>query len=327
MATSSVSMTVPPQGEDDVPRHFHLFSKLPIELRFDIWELSIKPRMISIYRLKTIPIPSPPRARRHRVPAILQATRESRTVGLKHYELVFKRLLWTSAVYFNFALDILAFNDIMLNVAGETMPVFFRQKEDPAVLPDGQPPIYSFKQLKEVHPQLRFLMIPREWLCYGTGGAPFHEGLFEFKNLRQLNIVYFEEGVFGFRGSFSSQDFHTWNEKQTAYHKRKLMQWKQMSQSTTTPVLRSINAQVLIGLYISNPVPCGCHVTSPSLPALSVTGEVATSPDGYGNMLGGEYAVDFAMRKGSARGTEGRERVELAEEEYYRLVAKPCCYT
>ncbi|KAH7408012.1 hypothetical protein BKA64DRAFT_437261 [Cadophora sp. MPI-SDFR-AT-0126] len=81
------------------PTTFHLFPHLPLELRTEIWSLSLPPpRLIHVQTEKgeiRIPGRHPNKycshvwAKRLPVPSILHTCRDARVVGLKHYELLF----------------------------------------------------------------------------------------------------------------------------------------------------------------------------------------------------------------------------------------------
>lgn len=94
---------------------FHFFPRLPFELRDRIWELAIEPRTVEICIVKKYddwgaPVkvisPTP-------VPAILQACRESRSQGLRHYHRAFSLPETTGAdyVWVNFRLDMVLIGD------------------------------------------------------------------------------------------------------------------------------------------------------------------------------------------------------------------------
>jgi hypothetical protein len=60
---------------------FHLFSKLPIELRLAIWELTLDPRRVLLHHRKYLDLCDHMDPR----PAIFEVNQESRALALKHY--------------------------------------------------------------------------------------------------------------------------------------------------------------------------------------------------------------------------------------------------
>ncbi|RDW60237.1 hypothetical protein BP5796_11843 [Coleophoma crateriformis] len=82
---------------------FHLFPKLPAEVRMEIWKFSIESR--AVYRQVNRGISRQP-------PSILLACMESRIIGLKYY--TFKPLPYIDVyrpIYFNYNHDILVIKD------------------------------------------------------------------------------------------------------------------------------------------------------------------------------------------------------------------------
>lgn len=68
--------------ENKTTETFHLFPKLPFELREQIWLFSIFPRILDFYH---VPSEKPRYEVNGRYPALLWTCSESRRVGLKHY--------------------------------------------------------------------------------------------------------------------------------------------------------------------------------------------------------------------------------------------------
>lgn len=102
-------------AENSSPKHFHLFSTLPQEIRLKIWDMAteeqrivkLKRMALSIFGGLTYSTPHPP---------VLQACAESREVGLKRYTLAFGRPLkcdsdpprqHSARIHFNFDNDFL----------------------------------------------------------------------------------------------------------------------------------------------------------------------------------------------------------------------------
>src|SRR5436190_18405372 len=86
-------------------KSFTLFPKLPIELRLKIWRDSIQPRMVKVRYDK-----AHKRCTSFAIPAILHASRESRYVGLKTYQLCFGLENGGGGLYFNYDIDAVALN-------------------------------------------------------------------------------------------------------------------------------------------------------------------------------------------------------------------------
>lgn len=93
-----------------IPKEFTLFPRLPIELRFKIWEASIEARIVTVDPLQrdTVHGPVNKSAVWQKVPAILHTHEESRCWGLRIYRLSFAELLTVRPAYFNFSLDTLS---------------------------------------------------------------------------------------------------------------------------------------------------------------------------------------------------------------------------
>jgi hypothetical protein len=77
---------------------FRLFPRLPAEIRLQIWKFTINTRFVDIHWC--------PATRDFRsklpVPALLQCNQESRTVGLKTYQLSFASSPEFARIYFDF---------------------------------------------------------------------------------------------------------------------------------------------------------------------------------------------------------------------------------
>ncbi|KAH8804593.1 hypothetical protein F5884DRAFT_796609 [Xylogone sp. PMI_703] len=97
--------------KSDDSAQFHLFPKLPIEIRALIWQMSIdEERLVEVY-------PTTTKGWRAPIPPILHVCMESRALGLKNYELAFSGKdpdtgkLCPARIYFNFDHDTLYFKE------------------------------------------------------------------------------------------------------------------------------------------------------------------------------------------------------------------------
>jgi hypothetical protein len=128
MATSSTaSYSLAPQA----PTEFHLFPKLPIEIRLMVWKkASFISRAVhlSIRRLDSDPIKIQLVSKTH-VPAILQTNQESRQEAANHYVLAFgnswfldppgpTEYKFPDTVYINFGVDYVMLDDTFQNAWG-----------------------------------------------------------------------------------------------------------------------------------------------------------------------------------------------------------------
>lgn len=110
MAELKKAQAEEPAGTQTPPQlvqSFTMFQQLPAELQHEIWRLSMTPRAIQ-FGTRDYPFPS---LEFDPVPAILHTNHESRTIGLKHYqvfdsELEHQRL--TKSYYFNADIDFLS---------------------------------------------------------------------------------------------------------------------------------------------------------------------------------------------------------------------------
>jgi hypothetical protein len=91
--------------ESSTPSTFPIFSKLPLELRWQIWHLTLQPRAVEIrYNRNT----------RYRslceIPPALIVCQESRNAIIRDHPLCFSSVFSTAGTRFNFAIDTLLFN-------------------------------------------------------------------------------------------------------------------------------------------------------------------------------------------------------------------------
>lgn len=92
---------MPPRAPKTAPKDFHLFPKLPIEIRLSIWEFAF-PRDTRFIDLTWYPATRDFRSHQ-KVPRILHITQETRALGLKTYQLGCASSPEFARVYFNFA--------------------------------------------------------------------------------------------------------------------------------------------------------------------------------------------------------------------------------
>jgi hypothetical protein len=97
--------------QNTMPTEFHLFSKLPIEVRFQIWEeytqfprllhlkCKTKDKILTLANVQAIPI----------IPPIFHICRESREVAMKSYQILVLNPDIESRVYVNFYQDVVYF--------------------------------------------------------------------------------------------------------------------------------------------------------------------------------------------------------------------------
>ncbi|KAM3072185.1 hypothetical protein ACMFMF_007579 [Clarireedia jacksonii] len=97
------------------PRTFTRFSSLPTELRLQIWQRVVPdPRTVCIrYELRRVEIGGSTLPgswmSNEPVPVLLHICRESREIGLSHYQLAFGSVIHEAKVYFDFERDCLRF--------------------------------------------------------------------------------------------------------------------------------------------------------------------------------------------------------------------------
>ncbi|CZR61610.1 uncharacterized protein PAC_11507 [Phialocephala subalpina] len=152
-------------------KKFALFSKLPIELRFKIWNLSPEHRTIEMRFANNC------RSTQYdlvfsRVPAVLHVHQESRIEGLRSYNLLFgHKKQCRQPVYFNPEIDRLHLRDLKW---GGMHP-----KQVAATL-----------QLMPNKEDVRHLSIKREWLDWANSEGEVRPFLFLFPNLEQLRVCF-----------------------------------------------------------------------------------------------------------------------------------------
>lgn len=151
--------------------NFKLFPKLPIELRFKIWMLSLQHRTIEMRFANNC------RSTQYdfvfsKIPAILHVHKESRIEGLRHYKLLFgHKKQCRRPVYFNSTIDQLHLRDMK---GGGIEP-----KQVAATL-----------QLMPNKEDVRSLSIKREWLDWANTTGEVRPFLFLFPNLEQLRVCF-----------------------------------------------------------------------------------------------------------------------------------------
>lgn len=145
-------MTCPLSGASPIaaePVSFPQFSRLPPEIRFQIWNYMVQPRIVVASCLQQAESLSERRKELHArasgsaVPALLQVNHETRELALKHYELTFSwrisKLLSDTPVsrparvWFNFELDALFLTGELeaYDTYGFNSPmVYFLRRED-----------------------------------------------------------------------------------------------------------------------------------------------------------------------------------------------------
>lgn len=109
----------------DINTSFHLFSRLPTELRLKIWFFALNDihRVVEIKCNKGIG----PRNRRYvksfvsstPAPALMNVNQESRSEALAIYQPYFKTKLCSTGIYIAFDRDIIAFHDGVINYLDE----------------------------------------------------------------------------------------------------------------------------------------------------------------------------------------------------------------
>lgn len=104
------SKSAPSQSTSQSLEQFLFFSKLPMEIRTAIWQITTKEgRIVEVYALSDKGWVAP-------VPSILHVCSESRGIGLKYYELAFSAKdrhtgkSYPARIYFNFDYDTLYFH-------------------------------------------------------------------------------------------------------------------------------------------------------------------------------------------------------------------------
>lgn len=163
-----------------VERKFTLFSKLPVEIRYMIWEEALPgPRVVTsrlfIYSHYLQPqwslVPS------ERSPAMLFACQESRKFASSSYQ----ALLYSASCNTQY-LD--PSKDVLLNLGTKYMD------------PTAGPKLDAIEFIAERIPKLRKLAHPILWILYGNGEEGNFAGLSRFDSLEELLFPHTFDRVF-----------------------------------------------------------------------------------------------------------------------------------
>lgn len=157
--------------------HFTSFSRLPVELRLQVWSLAMpQPRVVSILQERQLNSKRRLICPNRKVTDLLYANHESRTEALKKYDLVLADQLRGRPVYFDFNQDTLLLGDItVFNYCFDVLGAQF----------------YGYHEQQPCHfEKMKFLAIPQ---CPSTNpsahvsGLTF-SGLTKFANLQKVTF-------------------------------------------------------------------------------------------------------------------------------------------
>lgn len=202
------------ESSEDPETTFYPFPRLPLEIQRIIWRLTIKPRIVTIRICARVYIPiyhsreviiqrRPPGADYIRVPAILQANRESRGIGLQYYQPAFAEAFWPTnngpkQLYFNFAIDTLRLD--YRSRDPHYGPITFHTN----FFPLFDELFYTLQRLRIVNPSLKYLAL-NDYLRAPETFRVFNE-LYPFQSLERV-IFLCERDPHSFA---STVDYRNW---------------------------------------------------------------------------------------------------------------------